>query len=173
VPLEIQPKLAARLQEREFERLGSTRTRRVDVRLVAATNRDLERMIAEREFRSDLYYRLNVFPIRIPPLRERREDIALLARYFVQKCARQMQKQIETIPAAAMKAMTECDWPGNVRELTELHRASGDPDAGQGAGSAGGGVGKSGASINSVGSLNAERAGGDRADREGDDQRDG
>jgi len=117
VPLEIQPKLLRVLQEREFERLGSTRTRKVDVRLVAATNRDLEEMIAEREFRSDLYYRLNVFPIRIPPLRERREDIALLARYFVQKCARQMQKQIETIPAAALKALTEWEWPGNVREL--------------------------------------------------------
>ena len=117
VPLEIQPKLLRVLQEREFERLGSTRTRRVDVRLVAATNRDLERMIAEREFRSDLYYRLNVFPIRIPPLRERREDIPLLARYFVQRCARQMQKQIETIPTAALKAMTEWEWPGNVREL--------------------------------------------------------
>jgi formate hydrogenlyase transcriptional activator len=120
VSLEVQPKLLRALQEREFERLGSTRTRRVDVRLVAATNRDLERMIAEREFRSDLYYRLNVFPIRIPPLRERPEDIALLARYFVQKCARQMQKQIETIPAAALKAMTEWDWPGNVRELANF-----------------------------------------------------
>jgi formate hydrogenlyase transcriptional activator len=120
VSLEVQPKLLRALQEREFERLGSTRTRRVDVRLVAATNRDLERMIAEREFRSDLYYRLNVFPIRIPPLRERREDIALLARYFAQKCARQMQKQIETIPAAALKAMTEWDWPGNVRELANF-----------------------------------------------------
>jgi formate hydrogenlyase transcriptional activator len=117
VPLEIQPKLLRALQEREFERLGSTRTRKVDVRLVAATNRDLERMIAEREFRSDLYYRLNVFPIRIPPLRERREDIALLARYFVQKFARQMQKEIQTIPAAALKAMEEWEWPGNVREL--------------------------------------------------------
>jgi formate hydrogenlyase transcriptional activator len=120
VPLEIQPKLLRALQEREFERLGSTRTKKVDLRLVAATNRDLERMIAEREFRSDLYYRLNVFPIRIPPLRERREDIALLARYFVQKCARQMQKQIETIPAAGLKAMTEWDWPGNVRELANF-----------------------------------------------------
>ena len=120
VPLEVQPKLLRALQEREFERLGSTRTRRVDVRLVAATNRDLDRMIAEREFRSDLYYRLNVFPIRIQPLRERREDIALLARYFVQKCARQMEKQIETIPAAALKAMTEWDWPGNVRELANF-----------------------------------------------------
>jgi transcriptional regulator with GAF, ATPase, and Fis domain len=105
------------LQEREFERLGSTRTKRVDVRLVAATNRDLENMIATREFRSDLYYRLNVFPIRIPPLRERREDIPVLARYFVQKFARQMQKQIETISVPTLKALTEWDWPGNVREL--------------------------------------------------------
>jgi formate hydrogenlyase transcriptional activator len=117
VPLEIQPKLLRALQEREFERLGSTRTKRVDVRLVAATNRDLEKMIAEREFRSDLYYRLNVFPIRIPPLRERCEDIPLLVSYFVQKFARQMQKRIETIPAVAMKKLTEWDWPGNIREL--------------------------------------------------------
>lgn len=117
VPLEIQPKLLRALQEREFERLGSTRTKRVDTRLVAATNRDLEQMIAEREFRSDLYYRLNVFPIRIPPLRERREDIPLLVSYFVQKYAGQMHKRIETIPTAAMKALTEWDWPGNIREL--------------------------------------------------------
>jgi formate hydrogenlyase transcriptional activator len=117
VPLEIQPKLLRALQEREFERLGSTRTKRVDMRLVAATNRDLESMIAAREFRSDLYYRLNVFPVRIPPLRERREDIPLLARYFVQKFAGQMQKRIETIPVAHMKALTEWDWPGNIREL--------------------------------------------------------
>ena len=117
VPLEIQPKLLRALQEREFERLGSTRTKRVDTRLVAATNRDLEQMIADREFRSDLYYRLNVFPIRIPPLRERREDIPLLVSYFVQKYAGQMHKRIETIPAAAMKALTEWDWPGNIREL--------------------------------------------------------
>jgi len=120
VPLEIQPKLLRALQEREFERLGSTRIRKVDVRLVAATNRDLEQMIADREFRSDLYYRLNVFPIRIPPLRERREDIGVLARYFVQKYARQMQKPIETIPGEAMKAMEEWEWPGNVRELQNL-----------------------------------------------------
>ena len=120
VPLEIQPKLLRALQEREFERLGSTRTKKVDVRLVAATNRDLESMIANREFRSDLYYRLNVFPIRIPPLRERREDIPVLARYFAQNCAQQLQKQIETIPAATMKALTEWDWPGNVRELANF-----------------------------------------------------
>jgi formate hydrogenlyase transcriptional activator len=117
IPLEIQPKLLRALQEREFERLGSTHTRKVNVRLIAATNRDLEKMIAEREFRSDLFYRLNVFPIRIPPLRERREDIPLLVRYFVQKCARQMQKQIDTIPAVAMKALTNREWPGNIREL--------------------------------------------------------
>jgi formate hydrogenlyase transcriptional activator len=120
VPLEIQPKLLRALQEREFERLGSTRTKKVDLRLVAATNRDLEKMIADREFRSDLYYRLNVFPIRIPPLRERREDIPVLARYFAQTFAQQMQKPIETIPAATMKALTEWDWPGNVRELSNF-----------------------------------------------------
>jgi len=120
VPLEIQPKLLRALQEREFERLGSTRTRKVDVRLVAATNRNLDKMIADREFRSDLYYRLNVFPIRIPPLRERREDIPMLARYFAQKFAQQMEKRIETIPSAAMKALMDWDWPGNVRELANL-----------------------------------------------------
>ena len=120
VPLEIQPKLLRALQEREFERLGSTRTKRVDVRLVAATNRDLQSMIATREFRNDLYYRLNVFPLRIPPLRERKEDIPLLARYFAQNFAQRMQKQIETIPAATMRALTEWDWPGNVRELANF-----------------------------------------------------
>src|SRR6195256_6579847 len=117
IPIEIQPKLLRALQEREFERLGSTHTKKVNVRLVAATNRDLEKMIAAREFRSDLYYRLNVFPIRIPPLRERREDIPLLVRFFVQKLARRMQKQIDTIPAAAMKTLTNWEWPGNIREL--------------------------------------------------------
>jgi formate hydrogenlyase transcriptional activator len=117
IPIEIQPKLLRALQEREFERLGSTHTRRVNVRLVAATNRDLEKMIADREFRSDLYYRLNVFPIRIPPLRERKEDIPLLVSYFVQKIAKQMQKKIEGIPAAAMKGLTAWEWPGNIREL--------------------------------------------------------
>jgi formate hydrogenlyase transcriptional activator len=120
VPLEIQPKLLRALQEREFERLGSTRTKKADIRLVAATNRDLEQMIADREFRNDLYYRLNVFPIRIPPLRERKEDIPLLVSYFVQKFAGQMQKRIETIPAGAMKALTEWEWPGNVRELANF-----------------------------------------------------
>src|SRR5580692_2686694 len=117
IPIEIQPKLLRALQEKEFERLGSTHTRKVNVRLVAATNRDLETMIANKEFRSDLYYRLNVFPIRIPPLRERREDIPLLVSYFVQKFAKEMQKSIEAIPAAAMKGLTAWDWPGNIREL--------------------------------------------------------
>ena len=117
IPIEIQPKLLRALQEREFERLGSTHTRRVNVRLVAATNRDLEKMIVAREFRSDLYYRLNVFPIRIPPLRERKEDIPLLVSYFVQKFAKQMQKKIDSVPAAVMKALTAWEWPGNIREL--------------------------------------------------------
>src|SRR4029077_4249645 len=120
IPIEIQPKLLRALQERELEGLGSTYTLKVSVRLVAATNRDLEKMIAAREFRSDLYYRLNVFPIRVPALRERREDIPLLVRYFVQKFSRQMQKNIEAIPAAAMRGLTNWDWPGNVRELENL-----------------------------------------------------
>jgi len=117
IPVEIQPKLLRALQEREFERLGSTHTRKVNVRLIAATNRDLEKMIAAREFRSDLYYRLNVFPIRIPPLRERKEDIPRLVSYFVLKFAKQMQKKIESISPAVMKGLTSWDWPGNVREL--------------------------------------------------------
>ena len=117
IPSEIQPKLLRALQEREFERLGSTRTVKVNVRLIAATNRDLEKMVASREFRSDLYYRLNVFPIRVPPLRERKEDIPLLVGYFVQKFAKQMQKHIKRIPPAVMKAFTAWDWPGNIREL--------------------------------------------------------
>ena len=117
IPLEIQPKLLRALQEREFERLGSTRTKKVDVRLVAATNRDLDKMIENREFRSDLYYRLNVFPIRIPPLRERPEDIPLLVRYFAQKYERRMEKKIESIPAAALKKLASWHWPGNIREL--------------------------------------------------------
>ncbi len=117
IPLEIQPKLLRALQEREFERLGSTHTRKVNVRLVAATNRDLEKMVANREFRSDLYYRLNVFPIRVPPLRDRQEDIPLLVNYFVQKFAEEMQKRIEAVPVAVMKGLTAWDWPGNIREL--------------------------------------------------------
>ena len=117
IPIEIQPKLLRALQDREFERLGSTHTRSVNIRLVAATNRDLERMIADKEFRSDLYYRLNVFPIRIPPLRERREDIPLLVSYFAQKFAKQMQKKIEAISPAVMTGLMAWEWPGNIREL--------------------------------------------------------
>jgi formate hydrogenlyase transcriptional activator len=117
IPIDIQPKLLRALQEREFERLGSTRTKKVDVRLVAATNRNLEKMVETREFRSDLYYRLNVFPIRIPPLRERPEDIPLLVRYFAQKYGRRMEKQIESIPATTMRKLSHWHWPGNIREL--------------------------------------------------------
>jgi len=117
IPPEIQPKLLRVLQEREFERLGSTHTRKVNVRIVAATNRDLEKMVADREFRNDLYYRLNVFPIRIPPLRDRREDIPLLVGFFVQKLAKQMQKCIDVIPASVMRGLAAWDWPGNIREL--------------------------------------------------------
>jgi formate hydrogenlyase transcriptional activator len=120
IPLELQPKLLRVLQEGEFERLGSTRTKRVDVRLVAATNRDLGRMIEEKQFRSDLYYRLNVFPIRVPPLRERPEDIPLLVRYFTQKYARRMEKRIESVSAAAMRKLARWHWPGNVRELQNI-----------------------------------------------------
>jgi formate hydrogenlyase transcriptional activator len=117
IPIEVQPKLLRAVQEREFERLGSIVTRKVNVRLIAATNRDLEKMIADRQFRSDLFYRLNVFPIRIPPLRDREDDIPLLVSYFVQKFAKQMQKSIESVPAAVMKGLTAWDWPGNIREL--------------------------------------------------------
>ncbi len=120
IPLELQPKLLRVLQEREFERLGGTRTTRVDVRVVAATNRNLAEMVEEDLFRRDLYYRLNVFPILIPPLRERSEDIPLLVRYFVQKYARLMDRRIETISAEEMDALTRYHWPGNVRELENL-----------------------------------------------------
>jgi DNA-binding NtrC family response regulator len=117
IPLELQPKLLRVLQEQEFERLGSTRTIRVDVRLVAATNRDLAQMAVEKQFREDLYFRLNVFPIRVPPLRERAGDIPLLVRHYVDKYAQRMNKQIETIPEAAMAAFCRYSWPGNIREL--------------------------------------------------------
>jgi formate hydrogenlyase transcriptional activator len=120
IPLELQPKLLRVLQEQEFERLGSNRPQRVDVRIVAATNGDLSRLVAERAFRSDLYYRLNVFPIHIPPLRERREDIPLLVRYFVQKISRHLNKTVEYVPADAMDALANYSWPGNVRELENL-----------------------------------------------------
>jgi len=117
IPLELQPKLLRVLQDQEFERLGSNRTIRVDVRLIAATNKDLARSVAEREFRSDLYYRLNVFPIRMPALRERKGDIPLLVHYFVRHFAQRMNKRIEKIPAQTMKALLAWAWPGNVREL--------------------------------------------------------
>jgi DNA-binding NtrC family response regulator len=117
IPLELQPKLLRVLQEQEFERLGSTRTQHVDVRLVAATNRDLEQMVENKQFREDLYFRLNVFPIRLSPLRERAEDIPLLVRHFVDKYARRMNKRIETIPDEVMQWLQRYTWPGNIREL--------------------------------------------------------
>ena len=117
IPLELQPKLLHVLQEREFERLGSTRTLHTDARLIAATNANLVGRVNEKRFRSDLYYRLNVFPVLVPPLRERHEDIPLLVRYFVQKYTRRMKKQIDTIPVTVMNALSEYHWPGNVREL--------------------------------------------------------
>ena len=117
IPLELQPKLLRVLQEREFERLGSTRTLHTDARLIAATNANLLGRVHEKRFRSDLYYRLNVFPVLVPPLRERHEDIPLLVRHFVEKYARRMKKPIDTIPVTAMNALSEYHWPGNVREL--------------------------------------------------------
>jgi len=120
IPLELQPKLLRLLQEREFERLGSTRTKNVDVRVVAATHRDLEEMILEKQFRSDLYYRLNVVPISIPPLRERSEDIPLLVQHFVRQAARRMNKTIDIIPCQTMNALMQYDWPGNIRELENV-----------------------------------------------------
>ncbi len=120
IPLELQPKLLRALQEHEFERLGSTRTVRVDVRLIAATNRDLVQMVSSREFRSDLYYRLNVFPITVPPLRDRRDDIPILVRHFAQKYARRMNRHIESISGEVMTSLVAYAWPGNVRELENL-----------------------------------------------------
>jgi formate hydrogenlyase transcriptional activator len=117
IPLELQTKLLRVLQEREFERLGSSRTIKTDARLVAATNRNLAELVEERQFRADLYYRLNVFPITVPPLRERRDDIPLLVRYFVQQFARRMNRRITSIPSDAMQALTRYQWPGNIREL--------------------------------------------------------
>ena len=117
IPLALQPKLLRVLQDREFERLGGTQTLKVDFRLIAATNRDLAEVVRQNEFRSDLYYRLNVFPIRVPPLRERREDIRLLVEHFVQKFARRMNKSITSVPKRTMDALMEWEWPGNVREL--------------------------------------------------------
>src|SRR5262245_42378432 len=120
IPLELQPKLFRALQEQEFERLGGTRTIRVDVRLVAATNRDLAHMVGDGRFRSDLYYRLNVFPVVLPPLRERTEDIAMLARHFTQRFARRMGRRVETIGEATMEALVRYPWPGNIREMQNV-----------------------------------------------------
>jgi formate hydrogenlyase transcriptional activator len=117
IPLELQSKLLRALQEREFERLGSSKTRKVDIRLIAATNRDLHKMVADHQFRADLYYRLNVFPVRVPALRERPGDIPLLVRHFVQKYAQRMNKRIDTVPSNVLKKMSDWQWPGNVREL--------------------------------------------------------
>jgi formate hydrogenlyase transcriptional activator len=120
IPLELQPKLLRVLQEREFERLGSTRTLRTDARFIVATNRDLKAMVEEQKFRSDLYYRLNVFPIRVPALRERKEDIPLLVRHFVQKFSRRNNRVIDAIPSQTMEALGRYHWPGNIRELQNV-----------------------------------------------------
>ncbi len=120
IPLELQSKLLRVLQEQEFERLGSTKTLRVDVRLIAATNRDLKSLVENKQFRGDLYYRLNVFPITLPPLRERREDIPILVRYFTQHYAVRMKKNIQTVPAKTLDSLSQYAWPGNIRELENL-----------------------------------------------------
>jgi formate hydrogenlyase transcriptional activator len=120
ISLELQPKLLRAIQEQEFERLGSSKTIQVDVRLIAATHRDLRAMIQEEKFREDLFYRFNVFPIEIPPLRERREDIPLLVNYFVSKVAARMGRQIKSIPKRAMEMLTNCPWKGNIRELANF-----------------------------------------------------
>jgi len=120
LPLHLQSKLLRAVQEQEFERVGGSRTIQVDVRIVAATNRDLKAMVEENRFRADLYYRLAVFPVNVPPLRERREDIPLLVRYFVRKHARRMDRNIQSIPTYALDALTNYDWPGNIRELQNV-----------------------------------------------------
>jgi formate hydrogenlyase transcriptional activator len=120
MPLELQPKLLRAIQDQEFERVGGNRTIQVDVRFVVATNRDLKAMVDDNRFRSDLYYRLHVFPLHVPPLRERREDIPLLTRYFVQKYAQRLRRNIQDIPSAALDALSRYDWPGNIRELQNL-----------------------------------------------------
>ncbi len=120
IPLELQPKLLRVLQEREFERLGNSRTFRTDARLIAATNRDLTAMVEEGKFRTDLFYRINVFPVQVPPLRERSEDIPLLVRHFAQEFSRRMNKQIDTIPSEALQSLTRYHWPGNIRELQNV-----------------------------------------------------
>jgi formate hydrogenlyase transcriptional activator len=120
IPLELQPKLLRALQEQEFERLGGTRTTHVNVRIIAATNRNLRQMVDEGKFRGDLYYRLHVFPLTVPPLRERREDIPLLVRYFTQRYAKRMNRTIDEIPPGIIEALTRYNWPGNIRELQHL-----------------------------------------------------
>jgi formate hydrogenlyase transcriptional activator len=120
MPLELQPKLLRVLQDREFERLGSPRTLRTDARLIAATNRDLPTMVEAQQFRADLFYRFNVFPVHVPSLRERPEDIPLLVRHFTQQFARRMRKTIETIPASTMRSLMRYPWPGNIRELQNI-----------------------------------------------------
>ncbi len=120
IPLELQPKLLRVLQEREFERLGNPRTFRTSARLIAATNRDLATMVEEGIFRTDLFYRLNVFPVNVPPLRERTEDIPLLVRHFAQEFSRRMNKQIDTIPSETLQSLTRYHWPGNIRELQNV-----------------------------------------------------
>jgi formate hydrogenlyase transcriptional activator len=120
LPLEVQPKLLRVLQEREFERLGSARTLRTDARLIAATNRELAALVDAQQFRADLFYRVNVFPVHVPPLRERPEDIPLLVGHFVQQFARRMRKTIETIPSDTMQGLLEYPWPGNIRELQNV-----------------------------------------------------
>jgi formate hydrogenlyase transcriptional activator len=120
LPLELQPKLLRALQEQEFERLGSSRTIRVDVRVVAATNQDLSRLVADKQFRADLYYRLNVIPICLPPLRERSQDIPLLVKYFVRKLSARLNKPIDLIPDEVMEVLKAHDWPGNIRELQNV-----------------------------------------------------
>jgi formate hydrogenlyase transcriptional activator len=124
IPLELQSKLLRAVQEQEFERLGSNRTIHVDVRIIAATNRDLKAMVDDGKFRSDLYYRLHVFPIQVPPLRERREDIPSLVRHFIQRFASRMNRAIDSIPSAAIEALTRYDWPGNIRELQNVMERS-------------------------------------------------
>ena len=120
IPLELQPKLLRVLQDREFERLGSSRTLRTDARLIAATNRDLGALVQEQKFRSDLFYRLNVFPVQVPPLRDRREDIPLLVQHFVQRFAQRMNRNIESVPKQGMDALINYSWPGNIRELENV-----------------------------------------------------
>ena len=124
IPLELQPKLLRVLQDQEFERLGGTRTIRVDVRIVAATNRDISKAVSTHEFRSDLYYRLHVFPIRLPALRQRAEDIPMLVHYFVQKFTRRMNKKIDSIPSETMQSLEQWHWPGNIRELENFMERS-------------------------------------------------